>query len=77
MAEATDVRKLVYAIVKFLKSQLNDGGLSGECAEGVEVGIQCLEAAYNIDSSETSLDVPCGLKQIFEKYLAEIVSIIF
>jgi len=74
MAEADDVRKLVYAITKFLKSQLSDGGLSGECAEGVEVGIQCLEAAYNIDSSEPSLEVPSGLKQIFQKYLSEIES---
>lgn len=70
----SDVRKLVYAIVKFLKAQLIEGGLSGECAEGVEVGIQCLEAAYNIGATEPSLSVPNGLREIFNKYLTDYVS---
>uniref|UniRef100_A0A1B6FH02 SGTA homodimerisation domain-containing protein n=1 Tax=Cuerna arida TaxID=1464854 RepID=A0A1B6FH02_9HEMI len=64
-------RKLVYAIIQFLKSQLRDGVLSSESAEGVEVGIQCLEAAYNIGTSEPSLDASCILLDVFQKYLAE------
>ncbi|KAG8315436.1 hypothetical protein J6590_071145 [Homalodisca vitripennis] len=64
-------RKLVYAIIQFLKAQLRDGGLNGESAEGLEVGIQCLEAAYNIGTSEPSLDVSCVLLDVFKKYLAE------
>uniref|UniRef100_A0A1B6KFW2 SGTA homodimerisation domain-containing protein n=1 Tax=Graphocephala atropunctata TaxID=36148 RepID=A0A1B6KFW2_9HEMI len=65
-----ETRKLVYAMLKFLKRQLSEGKLSGECAEGVEVGIQCLEAAYNLRDSEPSLEVPTGLQEIFQQYLA-------
>lgn len=70
----SDNRRLVYAIIKFLKSQLEDGDLSGECAEGVEVGIQCLEAAYNIGEDEPYLDVPCSLPEMMKKYVSEFVS---
>lgn len=70
----SDNRRLVYAIIKFLKSQLEDGDLSGECAEGVEVGIQCLEAAYNIGDDEPYLDVACSLPEMMKKYVTEYVS---
>lgn len=73
----SDNRRLVYSIIKFLKSQLEDGDLSGECAEGVEVGIQCLEAAYKIGAEEPCLDVPCGLQEMMKKYVTELVSVKF
>lgn len=73
----SDARKLVYAFIQFLKDQLDTGGLSGESAEGVEVGIQCLEAAYNISASEPSLEISRGILEIFRNFLAEMVSHLF
>lgn len=67
-------RKLIYAINKFLKTELTSGELPEESAEGVEVGIQCLEAAYNLNDYEPSLEIPNTLKEIFMTYMAEVVS---
>lgn len=67
----SDARSLVYAINKFLKSEISEGKLPEEKVEGVEICIQCLEAAYEIGSSEPTLDVAFALQDIFQKYVLE------
>lgn len=67
----SDARSLAYAINKFLKSEISEGKLPEEKVEGVEICIQCLEAAYEIGSSEPTLDVAFALQDIFQKYVLE------
>ncbi|XP_062568112.1 small glutamine-rich tetratricopeptide repeat-containing protein beta-like [Saccostrea cucullata] len=49
-----DVNKLVFSIVKFLKDQTTQENLSEDSIESLEVAIQCLESAYNIDTQDES-----------------------
>lgn len=67
----SDARGLVYAINKFLKSEISEGKLPEEKVEGVEICIQCLEAAYEIGASEPALDVAFALQDMFQKYVSE------
>ncbi|XP_075220059.1 small glutamine-rich tetratricopeptide repeat-containing protein beta-like [Lycorma delicatula] len=66
-----DTKKLVFAIIKFLRSQVESGILPADGCEGLEVSIQCLESAYNITPGDTSLDVQASLLAIFQNYLVE------
>ncbi|XP_022191538.2 small glutamine-rich tetratricopeptide repeat-containing protein alpha-like [Nilaparvata lugens] len=66
-----DSKRLVYSIVKFLRSQVESGELPSDGCEGIEVSIQCLESAYNISSDDKQLDVPLPLQTIFTNYLKE------
>lgn len=52
MAESMDPRKqfLVVNIIDFLLDELNKGSLSEEHKESVEVAIQCLETAFELES---------------------------
>ncbi|XP_076658864.1 small glutamine-rich tetratricopeptide repeat-containing protein alpha [Halictus rubicundus] len=47
------VKGLVAAIVQFLTQQLEDGDITEESRESLEVAIQCLESAYNVQASDT------------------------
>lgn len=47
------VKGLVAAIVQFLTQQLKDGDITADSRESLEVAIQCLESAYNIQASDT------------------------
>lgn len=53
MAFTMDNRKqcLVHSIVNFLQSELSDGNLNDERKESIEVAIQCLETAFDLDRS--------------------------
>lgn len=46
------VKGLVAAIVQFLTDQLQDGDISADSRESLEVAIQCLESAYNVQASD-------------------------
>lgn len=46
------VKGLVSAIVQFLTDQLQDGDISADSRESLEVAIQCLESAYNVQASD-------------------------
>lgn len=46
--------KLVISIVKFLKRELESTTLDADASESVEVAIQCLESAYNVDENKQS-----------------------
>ena len=47
------VKGLVAAIVQFLTQQLEDGDITADSRESLEVAIQCLESAYNVQASDT------------------------
>ncbi|XP_043590985.1 small glutamine-rich tetratricopeptide repeat-containing protein beta-like isoform X1 [Bombus pyrosoma] len=47
------VKGLVAAIVQFLTQQLEEGDITADSRESLEVAIQCLESAYNVQASDT------------------------
>lgn len=46
------VKGLVAAIIQFLTHQLEDGDITEDLRESLEVAIQCLETAYNVQASD-------------------------
>lgn len=46
------VKGLISAIVQFLTDQLQDGDITADSRESLEVAIQCLESAYNVQASD-------------------------
>ncbi|XP_066592395.1 small glutamine-rich tetratricopeptide repeat-containing protein alpha-like [Prorops nasuta] len=50
------VKGLVAAIVQFLTQQLEDGDITADSRESLEVAIQCLESAYNVQASDAPPD---------------------
>jgi len=61
----SDVKKIVYCIIKFLNDQLQDGGLSQDCQESLEVAVQCLETSFGLTAADSHLTVEKPLTQIF------------
>ncbi|XP_029050912.1 small glutamine-rich tetratricopeptide repeat-containing protein alpha-like isoform X4 [Osmia bicornis bicornis] len=61
------VKGLVAAIVQFLTQQLKDGDITADSRESLEVAIQCLESAYNVQAS----DAPGNLN-LYEVYKSAI-----
>ncbi|KAK0082735.1 hypothetical protein PV325_009917 [Microctonus aethiopoides] len=45
------VKGLVASIIKFLTKQLEDGDITEDSRESLEVAIQCLESAYNVQAA--------------------------
>lgn len=58
------VKGLVASIVQFLTQQLVDGDISADSRESIEVAIQCLESAYNIQASDAP--VSFKLQEVYE-----------
>lgn len=63
----SDNQKLVYSIIKFLKKELTT--LSPEACESIEVAIQCLENAYEVNADKTELDTGTPLEKVFEEHV--------
>ncbi|KAK7081372.1 hypothetical protein SK128_024434, partial [Halocaridina rubra] len=63
------VKRLVYSMIQFLQSQLENGansnGLTEEGVESVEVALQCLETAYGVSLVQSELALPVSLYQMF------------
>lgn len=47
------VKGLVASIIQFLTQQLEDGDITADSRESLEVAIQCLESAYNVQASDS------------------------
>lgn len=62
---ASDKKNLVIAFVKFLKTEISSGELSEEAVEGLEVSMQCLESAYDIEGETPNPDI--DLLGIFQR----------
>lgn len=58
------VKGLVAAIVQFLTDQLQDGDITADSRESLEVAIQCLESAYNVQASEAPANF--NLHQVYK-----------
>lgn len=57
--------KVVLSILKFLREELENGTLSEDSTESLEVAVQCLESAYNLGATAaTTTNVP-DLNEIF------------
>lgn len=62
-----DKKKLALLIVNHIKCQLNAGGLNADALESLEVAVQCIEAAFNLNPQE-SVKVDITLEEIIKKY---------
>ncbi|XP_037070292.1 small glutamine-rich tetratricopeptide repeat-containing protein alpha-like [Pollicipes pollicipes] len=61
----SDAKKIVFSIIQFLNAQLQDGGLSQDSQESLEVAVQCLETSFGVTATDTHLAVEKPLPQIF------------
>ncbi|NWX14583.1 SGTA protein, partial [Aegotheles bennettii] len=61
-----DQKRLAYSIIQFLHDQLQNGGLSPDAQESLEVAIQCLETAFGVSMEDQGLSVSQTLPEIFE-----------
>uniref|UniRef100_A0A8C6YRA7 Small glutamine-rich tetratricopeptide repeat-containing protein alpha n=1 Tax=Nothoprocta perdicaria TaxID=30464 RepID=A0A8C6YRA7_NOTPE len=61
-----DQKRLAFSIIQFLHDQLQNGGLSPDAQESLEVAIQCLETAFGVSMEDQDLAVSRTLPEIFE-----------
>jgi len=61
-----DKKKLALLIVNHLKTQLSNGSFSDESLESMEVAVQCIESAYNLNPTES--DNVDKLENIVKEY---------
>lgn len=66
------VKGLVAAIVQFLTDQLQDGDITADSRESLEVAIQCLESAYNVQASDASANF--NLHQVYKSAMESAAS---
>jgi len=62
-----DKKKLALLIVNHLKTQLNNGSFNDESLESMEVAVQCIESAYNLNPTESD-DVDIKLENIVNEH---------
>ncbi|KAF9350912.1 hypothetical protein BGX34_000915 [Mortierella sp. NVP85] len=72
---ADDKQKhLVFAILEFLQTSINNGTIKQDDAEGIEVAIQCIGEAFGVDptdpaQAQTFSTKPATLMSIFEVFV--------
>lgn len=64
-------KRLVWSIREFMLDQLNSESLSSDSKESIEVAIQCLEAAFEVNPMDGSLQTNKKLENIFDDYLKD------
>lgn len=62
-----DKKKLPLLIVNHLKTQLSNNSFTEESLESIEVAVQCIESAYNLNPTESN-DVDIKLENIVKDY---------
>ncbi|KAM6294952.1 small glutamine-rich tetratricopeptide repeat-containing protein alpha isoform 2-T2 [Aegotheles albertisi] len=67
-----DQKRLAYSIIQFLHDQLQNGGLSPDAQESLEVAIQCLETAFGVSMEDQGLSVSQTLPEIFEAAVGKV-----
>lgn len=63
-------RKMASLIVNHLKAQLTDKIFCDDAIESMEVAVQCLESAYNLEATESD-HVDVTLANIVKNYYEE------
>ncbi|KAF9163389.1 hypothetical protein DFQ27_002916 [Actinomortierella ambigua] len=67
-------KRLVFSILEFLQTSINNGTIKQDDQEGIEVAIQCIGEAFNVDvtdeeqAKELSIK-PASLTSIFDVFL--------
>lgn len=54
MSVSNDTKLFVEAVLRFLRSELGTQSLTSDAAESLEVAVQCLENAYNLENNDRS-----------------------
>jgi len=62
-----DKKKLALLIVNHLKGQLKSNNYDGDALESLEVAVQCIESAYNLNPLE-SVNIHATLEQVIKEY---------
>ncbi|KAM4709488.1 small glutamine-rich tetratricopeptide repeat-containing protein alpha [Discoglossus pictus] len=60
-----DKKRLAFSIIQYLHDELQNGGLSSDAQESLEVAIQCLETAFGVSMEDKSLAVTQSLQELF------------
>lgn len=70
MSINSETKLFVESILRFLKSQLETQTLTSDAAESLEVAVQCLENAYNLDNTDPTIseDHPLRHVNLFELF---------
>ncbi|KAI9499063.1 hypothetical protein BDB00DRAFT_798154 [Zychaea mexicana] len=71
---AENKKALVYSILEFLQKSCDDGTISKDDTEGIEVAMQCIGEAFGVDPTDAAQQEaystkPANLLSIFEVYL--------
>ncbi|XP_054836510.1 small glutamine-rich tetratricopeptide repeat-containing protein alpha isoform X2 [Eublepharis macularius] len=66
-----DKKRLAFSIIQFLQDQLQNGGLSPDAQESLEVAIQCLETAFGVSMDDKALAISQTLPEIFDAAAAK------
>ncbi|KAH0626000.1 hypothetical protein JD844_034399, partial [Phrynosoma platyrhinos] len=69
--EMADKKRLAFSIIQFLQDQLQNGGLSPDAQESLEVAIQCLETAFGVSMEDRGLALSQTLPEIFDAAAAK------
>lgn len=62
-----DKKRLALLIVNHIKTQLSNGSFNDESLESMEVAVQCIESAYNLNPTESE-NVDVNLESIVKEY---------
>ncbi|GAA99979.1 hypothetical protein E5Q_06682 [Mixia osmundae IAM 14324] len=70
-------QRLVYSILDFLGTSLDDGSIKDDDREGIEVAMQCIGEAFSVDPSDAAQEAkysikPASLLQVLEIYTRQL-----
>ncbi|KAM8961311.1 small glutamine-rich tetratricopeptide repeat-containing protein beta isoform 2-T2 [Pelodytes ibericus] len=63
----SSIKRLVYAVIQFLKEQSQRDDYTLDEQESLEVAVQCLETVFKISPEDTHLAVPMSLEEVFSQ----------
>lgn len=58
-------QKVVLSILRFLRTELDSGALTEDSNESLEVAVQCLESAYNLERAQAQARNVPDLVELF------------
>ncbi|KAM8961312.1 small glutamine-rich tetratricopeptide repeat-containing protein beta isoform 3-T3 [Pelodytes ibericus] len=70
----SSIKRLVYAVIQFLKEQSQRDDYTLDEQESLEVAVQCLETVFKISPEDTHLAVPMSLEEVFSQAYLKVIS---